>query len=117
MTIHTDRLREAMRAIANEIILDHSRNFEHDHGIIALVDVVLSTDKSYADFMVFGQGDNKELLHFLAPIAKTIHAKISKDLWLRKTPRIRFRVAKNQEPKKNILDIIRELDEQYGLSQ
>ena len=80
MTIHTDRLREAMRAIANEIILDHSRNFEHDHGIIALVDVVLSADKSYADFMVFGQGDNKELLHFLAPNAKTIHAKISKDL-------------------------------------
>ena len=67
--------------------------------------------------MVFGQGDKKELLHFLAPIAKTIHAKISKDLWLRKTPRIRFRVAKNQEPKKNILDTIRELDEQYGLSQ
>lgn len=42
--------------------------------------------------------------------------KISHDLALRKTPRIRFRVAKNQEDKKDILATIAELDAQYGLS-
>lgn len=117
MTIKTDRLKESIQLIANEKILELSREYEHDFGIIALTDVVISPDKSYADLLVFGQGDNNLLVKFLAPIASKIHMKISEDLALRKTPRIRFRVAKNQDPKKNILDTIRELDEQYGLSE
>lgn len=97
MTIKTDRLKEAIRVIANEKIVEFSREFDHNHGIIALLDVIISPDKSYADLQVFGQGNNKELTKFLAPLAGKIHMKISSDLGLRKTPRIRFRIAKNQE--------------------
>ncbi len=117
MTIQTNRLKESIQIIATEIILNHSREYEHDHGIIAVVDVIISPDKSYADIMVYGQGDNKQLVKFLASTATDIHKKVSRDLSLRKTPRIRFRVAKNQEAKKDILETIRELDEQYGLSE
>lgn len=117
MTIQTNRLKESIQIIATEIILGFSREYEHDHGIIAVLDVILSPDKSYADIMVYGQGDNKNLVKFLAGTASDIHKKISRDLGLRKTPRIRFRIAKNQESKKDILDTIRELDEQYGLSE
>lgn len=117
MSIRTDRLKESIQIIANEVILEHTREYDHDHGIIAVVDVTLSADKAYADIMVFGQGDNKALTHFLAPSAAKIHTKISRELSLRKTPKIRFRIAKNQENKKDILTTIRELDAQYGLSQ
>lgn len=117
MTIRTDRLKDAIQTIANEHIVQFAREFDHDFGIIALIDVVLSPDKSYADLMVYGQGDNKELTRFLAPLAGKIHMQISRDLELRKTPRIRFRVAKNQENKKDILATIAELDAKYGLSQ
>lgn len=117
MTIKSDRLRESIHIIATESILNFSREYEHNHGIIAVLDTIISPDKSYADIMVFGQGDNKALVKFLAPLATEIHKKISKDLSLRKTPRIRFRIAKNQEAKKDILTTIAELDAQYGLSQ
>lgn len=117
MTIKSDRLRESIHIIATESILNFSREYEHNHGIIAVLDTIISPDKSYADIMVFGQGDNKALVKFLAPLATEIHKKISKDLSLRKTPRIRFRIAKNQEVKKDILMTIAELDAQYGLSQ
>ena len=80
MTIKTDRLKESIQIIATEIILNFSREYEHSHGIIAVVDVVISPDKSYADIMVFGQGNNKELIKFLSPLASEIHRKISKDL-------------------------------------
>lgn len=117
MTIQQDRLKNAILTIATEKIVQFSREFDHDHGIIAVPDVVISSDKSYADILVFGQGNNRDLPKFLSPLASDIHRKISRDLALRKTPRIRFKIAKNQEAKKNILDTIRELDEQYGLSE
>lgn len=117
MTIKTDRLKEAIFTIANEAIIAHSREFEHNHGIVTLVDVVFSPDKAYADLMVFSAENSGELAKFLSPIAGKIHMKISRDLALRKTPRIRFRLAKNQAAKKDILATIAELDAQYGLSQ
>lgn len=117
MTIKTDRLKDSIRAVAMEFVLNFSREYNHNHGIISVVDVIISPDKSYADICVFGQWDNKELPKFLSPIASDIHKKISRDFSLRKTPRIRFRIAKNQESKKDILTLIKELDEQYGLSE
>lgn len=117
MTIKSDRLKDAIKTLAYEEIVAFAQSIEHTHGIISLLDVVISSDKSYADLMVFGQGENKELPKFLSPISGRIYLKISKELALRKTPRIRFKVAKNAENKKDILTLIRELDEQYGLSK
>lgn len=97
MTIKTDRLKDSIAEIATNIIVPFSREFPHNFGIISLVDVVISPDKSYADLMVFSTENSKNLPKFLAPLAGKIHMKISSDLGLRKTPRIRFRIAKNQE--------------------
>ncbi len=117
MTIKTDRLSESIRIIATEEILSHSRDYEHNHGIISVIEVILSSDKSYADVMLHGQWDDKELTHFVAPIASNIHTRVSRELGLRRTPKIRFRVAKNINGKADILSIINQLDRQYGLSQ
>ncbi len=117
MTIKTDRLSESIRIIATEETLAHSRDYEHNHGIISVLEVIISSDKSYADIMVHGQWDDKELTQFLAPIANTIHTRISRDLGLRRTPRIRFRIAKNTNGKADILSIINQLDLKYGLSK
>ncbi len=117
MTIKTDRLSESIRIIATEEILSHSRDYEHNHGIISVIEVILSSDKSYADVMIHGQWDDKELTHFVAPIAGNIHGRVSRELGLRRTPKIRFRVAKNINGKADILSIINQLDRQYGLSQ
>ncbi len=117
MTIKTDRLSESIRILSTEEILSHSRDYENNHGIISVLEVIISSDKSYADIMVHGQGDDKELTQFLAPIAGKIHTRISRELWLRRTPRIRFRIAKNINEKADILSIINQLDRQYGLSK
>lgn len=117
MTIKTDRLKESIYIIASQEMLHYSREYEHEHGIITILDVVISPDKSYADLQVHGQSDDKELTQFLTPITSRIHTRISRELWLRKTPKIRFRVAKKTQEKKDILTIIQELDAQYGLSR
>ncbi len=117
MTIKTDRLSESIRILATEEILAHSRDYENSHGIISVLEVIISSDKSYADIMLHGQWDDKELTHFVAPIAGNIHTRISRELWLRRTPRIRFRIAKNINQKADILSVINQLDQQYGLSK
>lgn len=55
MTIKTDRLKESIYIIASEEMLSYSREYEHEHGIITILDVVLSPDKNYADLQVHGQ--------------------------------------------------------------
>ncbi len=117
MTIRTDRLSESIRNLAITEILVFSRDHENDFGIISVLEVIISNDKSYADVMIHCQWDDKELTHFLTPIAGIIHSRISRELWLRKTPRIRFRIAKNNNEKTDILSIINQLDKQYGLSK
>jgi len=117
MTIKTDRLSESIRIISSEEVQVFMREYDHDFGIVTVFDVTVSSDKSYADVMVHGQGDDKELTACLAPIAGLIHTRISRELGLRRTPRIRFRVAKNIDKKGDVLSLIQELDKQYGLSQ
>ena len=80
MTIKTDRLSESIRILSTEEILSHSRDYENNHGIISVLEVIISSDKSYADIMVHGQGDDKELTQFLAPIAGKIHTRRSREL-------------------------------------
>ena len=80
MTIRTDRLSECIRTFAIEEILAFSRDYEHSHGIISVLEVIISSDKSYADIMAHGQGDDKELTQFLSPIAGNIHTRISREL-------------------------------------
>lgn len=117
MSIHTERLRESIHQIATESILSHMREYDHPHGIVSVVEVRISPDKQYADVFTTAQHLSKELPRLLAPLASVIHKRISTELWLRKTPRIRFREQKSHTDKKDILQTIQELDAQYGLSQ
>lgn len=55
MTIKTDRLSESIRIIATEEILTHSRDYDNTYGIISVLEVIISSDKSYADIMIHGQ--------------------------------------------------------------
>jgi hypothetical protein len=55
MTIKTDRLSESIRIIATEEILTHSRDYDNTYGIISVLEVTISSDKSYADIMIHGQ--------------------------------------------------------------
>lgn len=55
MTIKSDRLSECIRTLAIQEILTFSRDYEHTHGIISVLEIVVSSDKSYADIMVHGQ--------------------------------------------------------------
>lgn len=55
MTIKTERLKESIHIISTEEIIQFTREFEHDHGIITVLDVQLSPDKNYADLIVHGQ--------------------------------------------------------------
>jgi ribosome-binding factor A len=72
---------------------------------------------SYADIFVQSQEDSQTLPKFLAPLAQKIHAKMGKEIGLRKTPKVRFRVKKEKRNSADILSLIHELDQKYGLSQ
>lgn len=52
MTIRTDRLSESIRNLAITEILAFSRDHENAFGIISVLEVVISSDKSYADVMI-----------------------------------------------------------------
>jgi ribosome-binding factor A len=71
---------------------------------------------SYADIFVQSQESVETLPKFLAPLAQKMHGKMGKEIGLRKTPKVRFRVKKEKRNSADILSIINELDKKYGLS-
>lgn len=117
MSLYTERLRDAIWHISSETILQYAQEYDHPYGVIAVVDSILSRDFSYADIVVEAQNESASLPRFLSPLAREIHRKISRDLWLKKTPKIRFRTPKKSKTKKDVLELIQELDTQYGLSR
>lgn len=81
MSIRTERLKESVYIIASEEILNFTREYDHNHGVIAILGISISPDKSYADIFIHGQkGNDKELIHMLSPLAKDIHGRISREI-------------------------------------
>ena len=115
MSIRIERLSQAIQEMAIEKIIWFSREFDNDFGIISVYEVVVSTDYSYADIFVGSQNNEKELPHFLAPIGDLLKKSIGKDLWIRKTPYIRFRLQKHKRSVDNTLKILHEIEQTYDL--
>lgn len=116
MTIHSDRVAEAIRKISSEEIIRFLEFSLHDFGVVSVTDIIISSDGDYADLIVSCTENIEHLPKFLKELALPIHLRVSRDLGMRRTPKIRFRKRKNQNKPADILSIISELDRQYGLS-
>ena len=117
MNLRQKRLADAIRSYSSQVILLYEQMRPHNFGIISVTSVDISIDYSYADIFITAQENEKELPHFIAPIAHDIERHIGKEFSLRKTPHIRFKLPKEAKKETNILELINTLDHQYGLSQ
>ena len=87
-----------------------------DHFWIAsVVDVRVSKDHSYADFYVSSQYNEKELPKFLSRYAWELRSMIWREFWARKSPQVRFKVAKDSQWENDVLSLIDEMTKKYHL--
>lgn len=117
MSLHKERLTEKVKQIASEEIIGFLEFSSHTFWVVTIVDTIVSKDGSYADIFVSSTENTEQLPKFLTPLSGKIHLRISKDLAIRKTPKIRFRKMKNIRKPADILSLINSLDKQYGLSE
>lgn len=116
MNLRQKRLADAVQRYASENILAFEQAQSHGFGIISVIKAEITEDYAYADIYVRSQKDERNLPHFLAPIAHIIQKKLAKDFSLRKIPALRFRRAQEISQENDILSLIHSLDAQYGLS-
>lgn len=97
-------------------ILEYASEKSDYFGIVSVIEVRISRDHSYADFYVNSQYHVEDLPKFLSQFAWEIRSIIGKELGARKSPTIRFKVAKNTLPTQDILSLIQEETKKYGLN-
>ncbi len=117
MNLRLKRLSDIVQTFASEEIMNYSQIQPHNYGVISIISAEVTEDYAYADVFVASQFEEATLPKFLADTAKHIERRIGKEIQLRRTPHIRFRIAKEQKKENNILELIHSLDAQYGLSQ
>ena len=116
MTIKQERLKEIIREIASRHVTIWWQSFDHAFGIVSIVEIELSSDRSYADVYLTSNEDTAWLTKAIAPVAKEIQREIGKELMMRKNPSIRFKIKKWGKSQIDILSLIDSLDKQYDLS-
>ncbi len=119
MKLRHQRLAEIIHAIASEHIIRYFQENENISGIVSITEVEITPDEWYVDIFVSSseKEEEKNLPKILAPLANTIAHNIGKDIGIRRTPIIRFRVSKKTKSGNDILSLINSLDKKYGLSQ
>lgn len=117
MNLRQKRLADSIRTYASEEVLSFGQMQNHDFGIISVIGAEIADDYAYADISVRSQKNEKDLPHFLAPMAYLIQRRVARDFSLRKIPTFRFRKAENINTETDILSLIHSLDKQYGLSR
>lgn len=117
MSIRAERIQESIKSIASEIIVRYAQENEHDYGVVSVSGAQLSPDWQYISIFITSQYNSQSLPKFLAPTMHIIRKNITSRFGLRKIPIIRIYNTKTSSQKKDILQIIQELDVQYGLSQ
>jgi ribosome-binding factor A len=119
MKLRHERLADAIRTIASEHMIQHFQEYENSVWIVSIVEVEITPDEWYADIYVSSseKWEESTLPKLLAPLAKNIAHSIGKDIGIRRSPIIRFRLAKKTKSGGDILSIINSLDKQYGLSE
>lgn len=118
MSTKTDRFADAIYAIASPIILDYIRENEESFGIVSVLEIEITKDRSYADIFVTSTTNDAGLPKFLAPLAHRIRHDIGQAIDTYKIPAIRFKRQKhNKEAEKSVYDLITELSNQYALRE
>ncbi len=117
MSTKTDRFAETILTMSSPIILEHIREHGEEFGIVSIVNVEISKDRSYADIYVSATTNEAMLPKKLAPLADKLRHDIGKQVQTYKIPFIRFKRVKNEAVTRNVQDIINELSKQYGLSE
>lgn len=117
MSTKWEKIGHILRETMTPFILEYASSREDEFWIISVVDVVVSKDYSYADFYVTCQTNTKELPKFLAKYAGEIKSMIGKDLWARKSPNIRFKIATGTNHAWDLLSLINELSHEYGFDK
>ena len=117
MSTKTDRFAETILTISSPIILEHIREHGEEFGIVSIVKVDISKDRSYADIYITATTNETVLPKKLAPLADKLRHDIGKQVQTYKIPHIRFKRIKNEAVTRNVQDIINELSKQYGLNE
>lgn len=117
MSSKNDKAWYILRETLSPFILEFASNREDEFWIVSVVDVRVSKDYSYADFYITSQTNSKDLPKYLAQFAWEIKSMIGRDLWARKSPNIRFKVATNVNSTWDLLSIINELSNKYGFDK
>ncbi|MDD5377369.1 MAG: ribosome-binding factor A [Candidatus Gracilibacteria bacterium] len=117
MSTKTDRFAETILTMSSPIILEHIREHGEEFGIVSVVKVEISKDRSYADIYVTATTHEALLPKKLAPLADRLRHDIGKQVQTYKIPHIRFKRIKNETVTRNVQDIINELSKQYDLSE
>ena len=117
MSTKTDRFAETILTMSSPILLEHIREHGEEFGIVSIVKVEISKDRSYADIFVSATTNETLLPKKLAPLADRLRHDIGKQVQTYKIPHIRFKRVKNEEVTRSVQDIIQELSKQYGLTE
>lgn len=97
-------------------ILEYASEKSDIFWLVSVVEVKVSKDYSYADFYVSSVYNQDKLTKYLSQFAWEMKSMIWRDLWARKSPTVRFKISKVADPSKDVLSIIKELSDQYGLN-
>ena len=117
MSTKTDRFAETILTMSSPIILEYIREHGEEFGIVSVVKVEVSKDRTYADIYVSAASNEAVLPKKLAPLADRLRHDIGKQVQTYKIPHIRFKRVKNEVLTRNVQDIINELSKQYGLDK
>jgi ribosome-binding factor A len=117
MSTKSDRFAETILAIASPVILEYVREYAPEFGIVSIVNVEITSDRSYADIFIAAAANEATLPKKLAPLADSLRHEIGKQVHTYKIPHIRFKRIKNQAVVNNVHDIINQLSKQYGLQE
>jgi len=117
MSTKTDRFAETIQTMASPVILEYIREHGEEFGIVSIVRVEISKDRSYADIYISSTNHEAMLPKKLAPLADQLRHDIGKQVHTYKIPNIRFKRVKNETITRNVQDIINELSKQYDLGE
>lgn len=117
MSTKTDRFAETIMTMSSPVILEHIREHGEEFGIVSIVKVEISKDRSYADLYVSSTQNEPLLPKKLAPLADKLRHDIGKQVQTYKIPHIRFKRIKNEATVRDVQDIINEISKQYGLHE
>ncbi len=107
--IKIDKIERTLKEVMTPEILQYVRENNEEFEIVTVVEVKISTDFNYVDIYLTSQQNQDKLPKFLASFAPTLKKFLSKNMSLRKTPQIRFRIDKKVQETSKIYSLLDEI--------